>query len=37
MGLIKRLEHAGLTVADLERSIAWYREMLGCQVVQELY
>jgi lactoylglutathione lyase len=35
--LIKGLEHAGLTVTDLDRSIAWYREMLGCQIVEELY
>ena len=37
MAKIKRLEHAGLTVTDLERSIAWYKEMFGCEVVQELY
>lgn len=37
MGLVKRLEHAGLTVTDLERSIAWYRQMFGCEIVEELH
>ncbi|MDQ3702354.1 MAG: VOC family protein [Chloroflexota bacterium] len=37
MGLIKALEHAGLTVTDLPRSVAWYREMFGCEVVEELF
>jgi lactoylglutathione lyase len=37
MGLIKALEHAGLTVTDLDRSVTWYREMLGCEIVEELY
>ncbi|HEX2184593.1 MAG TPA: VOC family protein [Chloroflexota bacterium] len=36
MGLIQTLEHAGLTVTDLERSVAFYREMFGCEVVEEL-
>lgn len=37
MGLIKALEHAGLTVTDLRRSVGWYQEMFGCEVVEELY
>lgn len=37
MGLIKALEHTGLTVTDLERSVAWYKRMFGCEVVQELH
>lgn len=37
MGLIRRLEHAGLTVRNLAESVAWYQEMLGCRLVQELY
>lgn len=37
MGLVKALEHAGLTVTDLEASIAWYREMFGCEIVEELH
>ncbi|HEU5316944.1 MAG TPA: VOC family protein [Chloroflexota bacterium] len=37
MGLVKRLEHAGLTVTDLERSVEWYRTMFGCQIVEELH
>jgi len=37
VGLIKALEHTGLTVTDLNRSVAWYREMFGCQVVEELH
>ena len=36
MGLVKALEHAGLTVTDLPRSIAWYQQMLGCEIVEEL-
>jgi len=37
MGLVKALEHAGLTVTDLDRSVAWYREMFGCEIVEELH
>jgi catechol 2,3-dioxygenase-like lactoylglutathione lyase family enzyme len=37
MGEILRLEHAGLTVTDLDASVAWYRRMFGCEVVQELH
>lgn len=37
MGLVKSLEHAGLTVTDLERSVAYYKEMFGCEIVEELH
>ena len=36
MGLIKSLEHAGLTVTDLDRSVRWYQEMFGCEIVEVL-
>ncbi|TVQ21030.1 MAG: hypothetical protein EA382_14180 [Spirochaetaceae bacterium] len=32
--MILRLEHAGLSVADLERSIAFYRDYLGMRVIR---
>jgi catechol 2,3-dioxygenase-like lactoylglutathione lyase family enzyme len=28
-----RLHHTGLTVADLDRSVAFYRDLLGCEVL----
>ncbi|HTM47973.1 MAG TPA: VOC family protein [Bryobacteraceae bacterium] len=28
---VKRLDHVALTVRDLERSIAWYRDVLGLE------
>jgi glyoxylase I family protein len=32
------LHHVGITVTDLERSLHWYREMLGCvPVFEETY
>jgi catechol 2,3-dioxygenase-like lactoylglutathione lyase family enzyme len=37
MAEILRLEHAGLTVTDLDASVAWYQRMFGCEVVQELH
>ena len=37
MAFVKRLEHAGLTVTNLDASVAWYREMLGCEIVEELH
>jgi catechol 2,3-dioxygenase-like lactoylglutathione lyase family enzyme len=30
MNLVNRIHHTGLTVTDLDRSVAFYREMLGC-------
>jgi catechol 2,3-dioxygenase-like lactoylglutathione lyase family enzyme len=32
--MIKGLEHAALSVADLERSIAFYRDLLGFEVIR---
>lgn len=32
--MIEALEHVGLSVADLERSIAFYRDMLGFTLVR---
>lgn len=31
--MIRRLEHVGISVADLGRSIAFYRDLLGLEVV----
>jgi methylmalonyl-CoA/ethylmalonyl-CoA epimerase len=31
-----KFHHAGISVPDLEASIAWYREMLGFEVVQRV-
>jgi catechol 2,3-dioxygenase-like lactoylglutathione lyase family enzyme len=28
-----RLHHTGYTVSDLERSVAFYRDLLGCEVI----
>jgi catechol 2,3-dioxygenase-like lactoylglutathione lyase family enzyme len=30
MALVNRIHHTGLTVTDLERSISFYRDLLGC-------
>jgi catechol 2,3-dioxygenase-like lactoylglutathione lyase family enzyme len=32
--MIKGLEHAGLSVADLDRSIAFYRDLIGLEVIR---
>lgn len=32
MAFVKSIHHVGLTVADLERSIAFYRDMLGFEL-----
>jgi lactoylglutathione lyase len=32
---IGRVHHTGLTVRDLDRSVAFYRDLLGCSVVME--
>ena len=37
MAEILRLEHAGLTVTNLDDSVTWYGRMFGCEVVQELH
>jgi catechol 2,3-dioxygenase-like lactoylglutathione lyase family enzyme len=37
VGLVKALEHAGLTVTNLDKSVEWYRTMFGCEIVEELY
>jgi catechol 2,3-dioxygenase-like lactoylglutathione lyase family enzyme len=31
-----RPDHAGISVADLQASIAWYRDMLGFELLREL-
>ena len=36
MAIIQRLEHVGLTVTDVDASVAWYARMFDSQVVQEL-
>jgi len=36
MGFVKRLEHAGLTVTNLDASVEWYRKMFGCEIVEKL-
>lgn len=35
MNDIGRVHHVGLTVRDLDRSVAFYRDLLGCTVVME--
>jgi catechol 2,3-dioxygenase-like lactoylglutathione lyase family enzyme len=30
---VSRLHHTGYTVSDLDRSLAFYRDLLGCEVV----
>ena len=32
MGRLKRLQHVAIKVSDIERSIAWYRDVLGLKV-----
>ena len=34
--MIGRIYHAGLTVSDLDRSVAFYRDVLGLQYQGEL-
>ena len=31
----RRVHHTGYTVSDLERSVAFYRDLLGCEVIAE--
>lgn len=33
---LERLDHIGLSVADLERSLAFYRDLLGMEVIRVL-
>ncbi len=33
MSEVTRLHHTGYTVSDLDRSLAFYRDLLGCEVV----
>ena len=30
-----RIHHTGYTVSDLDRSVAFYRDLLGCEVIAE--
>ena len=30
---VSRLHHTGYTVSDLERSLRFYRDLLGCEVI----
>lgn len=32
---MKRIHHTGYTVSDLDRSVAFYRDLLGCEVIAE--
>ena len=36
LGIVQRLEHVGLTVTDVERTVAWYATMFGSRRVQEM-
>ena len=33
---LERLDHVALTVADVNRSIEWYRDVLGLEHVHEI-
>lgn len=33
MSATRRLHHTGYTVSDLDRSVAFYRDLLGCEVI----
>ncbi len=35
MNIVERLDHLNLTVADLDESIAWYRDVFGFGQVEE--
>lgn len=35
--MVGRIYHVGLTVSDLERSIAFYRDILGLEFQGELF
>jgi catechol 2,3-dioxygenase-like lactoylglutathione lyase family enzyme len=32
-----RIDHIAITVQDLERSVAFYRDLLGCEVLGQLF
>jgi catechol 2,3-dioxygenase-like lactoylglutathione lyase family enzyme len=34
--MIKRLEHVALSVSDMERSLAFYRDLLGMTIIRDL-
>jgi catechol 2,3-dioxygenase-like lactoylglutathione lyase family enzyme len=34
--MIRRLEHAALSVSDMDRSLAFYRDLLGMTVIRDL-
>lgn len=34
--MIEGLEHTGLRVADLERSVVFYRDVMGLQIIRIL-
>ena len=36
LGIVQRLEHVGLTVTDVERTVKWYSTMFGSRRVQEM-
>jgi catechol 2,3-dioxygenase-like lactoylglutathione lyase family enzyme len=33
MAAVKRLHHTGYTVSNLDRSVAFYRDLLGCEIM----
>ena len=33
MAAVERLHHTGFTVSSLDRSVAFYRDLLGCEVI----
>jgi catechol 2,3-dioxygenase-like lactoylglutathione lyase family enzyme len=35
MAAVRRLHHTCYTVSDLDRSVAFYRDLLGCEVIAE--
>ena len=35
--MVERIYHVGLTVSDLDRSIAFYRDILGLEVQGEIF
>jgi len=35
MAAVERLHHTGFTVSSLDRSVAFYRDLLGCEVIAD--